>query len=183
MLIIRVVTPDASLKATSLLGRTPRMRTSIGMISEETFKDVRVVIAQVFSDDAHFYLWIDGQEILSEPQASIDLIGLHGGPKDLSKGSLQGSHRHTEFGRDPRHPKLRVSVIKRNHMMCKACGCVELFGDCARGNLAPNVSNHCERLVFRARKDGLITPRHDQCTKRIFQIFSDQERTSWAKPS
>jgi hypothetical protein len=183
MLIIRVATPDASLKATSLLGRTPRMRTSISMISEETFKDVRIVIAQVFCDDAHFYLWIDRQEILSEPQSSIDLIALHGRSKELSKGSLQSSRRHTEFGRDPRHPKLRVSVIKRNHMMCKACGCVELFGDFARGNLAPNISNHCERLVFRARKDGLITPRHDQCTKRIFQIFSDQERTSWAKPS
>jgi len=175
--------PVASLKATSLFGRTPRMRTSISMISEETFKDVRIVIAQVFSDDAHFYLWIDRQEILSEPQPSTDLIALHGRPKDLSKGSLQSSCRHTEFGRDPRHPKLHMSVIKRNHMMCKACGCVELFGDCARGNLAPNFSNHCERLVFNARKDGLITPRHDQCTKRIFQIFSDREGTSWAKPS
>ena len=183
LLVIRVAAAEVTRKATRLLPRTPRARTSVNMISEEPPKDIRIVIAQMFRDDTHLDAWIERHEILSESHTSIDLIGLHGRAKGSAKGSLQSSHGHTEFGRNPRHPKLRVSVIERNHMMCKACGQVELFGEFTLGNLAPKFSNQYERLLLGARKDGLITPRHDRSTKRTFQMFSDRGRTSWAKPS
>jgi hypothetical protein len=183
LLFTRASIAEFTREATCPLGRTPRARTSVNMISKETSKNIGIVIAQVFRNDAHLDLRIDGQEILSESETSIDLIGLHGHPKHLAKRSLQSSHGHTEFGRNPRHPKLRVSVIERNHMMCKACGQVELFGEKTLGNLAPKFSNQYERLLLSARKDGLITPRHDRSTKRTFQMFSDRGRTSWAKPS
>jgi hypothetical protein len=127
--------------------------------------------------DPHLDVWIERHEILSESHTSIDLIGFHRRAKSSAKGPLQGSHGHAEFGRDPRHSKLRVSVIERNHMMCETCGIIELFGDFACSNLAPNFSNQHERLLFCARKDARITPRHDRSMKQN-QIFSDRERTS-----
>jgi hypothetical protein len=183
LLVIRVAAAEDTRKATRLLLRTPRARTSVNLIPEEPLKDIRIVIAQMFRYDTHLDVWIERHEILSESHTSIDLIGLHGSAKGPAKGSLQSSHGHAEFGRDPRHPKLRVSVIERNHMVHETCGLVELFGDFARSNLAPNFSNQHERLLLGARKDGLVTPRHDRSTKRTFQMFSDRGRTSWPKPS
>ena len=141
LLFTRASIAEVTREATCPLGRTPRVRTSVNMISKETFKNIRIVIAQVFRNDAHLDIWIAGHEILSEPETTIDLIGLHGCAKGSAKGSLQSSHGHAEFGRNPRHPKLRVSVIERNHMMYKACGQVELFGEFTLGNLAPKFSN------------------------------------------
>lgn len=62
--------------------------------------------------------------------------------------------------------------------MCETRGLVEIFGDVARSNLAPNFSNQHERLLFCARKDGRITARHDLSTKQNFHVFLDRERTS-----
>ena len=67
LLFTRASIGEFTREATCPLGRTPRVRTSVNMISKETFKNIRIVIAQVFRNDAHLDLWIDGQEILSEP--------------------------------------------------------------------------------------------------------------------
>jgi hypothetical protein len=153
------------------------------MISEEPLKNIRIVIAQMFRYDTHLDAWIERHEILSESHTSADLIGLHGRAIGSAKASLQSSHGHAEFERNPRHPKLRVSVIERNHMVRETCGLLEFLGNFARSNLAPNLSNQHERLLLCVRKDARITPRHDRSTKHNFQIFSGRERTSWAMAS
>lgn len=101
----------------------------MSVISEEAFEDVRIVIAKLFCNGAHFQVRVAGEKILSEVEPRFNLIVPHAFVEELVKGTLERSYCHSEFGSDPVHSKLYMSVIAAEQVMRKTRRPSEFLGE------------------------------------------------------
>src|SRR5258708_1609295 len=107
------------------------MRTVVSVNPKETSKDVRIIIAEVFRDDAHLEVRAVGEKMSGKVEARLNLIVPHAYVEDPAKGTLERPHRHSELGRNPGHPKLYMAVVEGDHIMRKERGTREFGGDIA----------------------------------------------------
>ncbi len=66
----------------------PGVRTIVTVIPKETFEHIRVIISEVFRDDAHLEVRVAGEKISGKVKARFKLIILHACTEDLAKGAL-----------------------------------------------------------------------------------------------